>query len=375
MEMKKVLLFTGKFPAIGEDSDGGSILINTLIETLKSRTCLDVAFTRTRRSDVEEIDGVNKVFFETYKVRNDNKFIRRLLNKNQLFNFISKKIDYYDMVIITHCSKVFGIEKLTFEQRQKIVLFPMFLSVSYRRSGEFPPDEYIEAEKKALNAVGKIMTPSDSEKQDLIDFFGVDEQKITVVPRGFSSDITANPKPLISPINLLYIGSIKEQKNTMEAIVLLNKLCQNGVDAMLYIAGGCQDKSVYEDCLRYIELCRLWDRVKFCGVLNQKEMAELIHKMHINISVSNWETYGRGIFEGMAGALPTVVYDRLECVKQYVSDGEGIRFVNTHKDFLLELIKLCTDEKYYKEQAAKATVSVEYLSDKRERERLIKELL
>ena len=34
-----------------------------------------------------------------------------------------------------------------------------------------------------------------------------------------------------------------------------------------------------------------------------------------------------------------------------------------------------TDEKYYKEQAAKATVSVEYLSDKSERERLIKELL
>ena len=42
MEMKKVLIFTGKFPSFGEDTDGGSILIYSLIELLKDNCVLDI---------------------------------------------------------------------------------------------------------------------------------------------------------------------------------------------------------------------------------------------------------------------------------------------------------------------------------------------
>ena len=375
MELKKVLLFTGKFPSFGDDTDGGSILIYSLIQALKNNCILDVIFTRTPRKGFEVIEGVRKVSFETYEHHLSDKFTRRLANKEQLFSRLRKEIAAYDTVIITHCSKAFGIERLSAEGRNKIILFPMYLSPSYKRSGEYPPDEYIAEECSALCSAGKILTPSDSEKQDMIRVFGIDENKIKVIPRGYSSYIKPVVKQTHFPIELLYIASIKEQKNTKEAIVLLKELSEYKIDARLHLAGSYQNDSILSDCRTYIAANGLSEKVIFHGVLPQKELAALIARAHINISVSNWETYGRGIFEGMAGGLPTVVFDHLECVKQYVTDGEGISFVLNHEAFLSKLIELCTAHDYYSVQARKAIRSVDYLSEAHEQERLIKELL
>lgn len=375
MELKKVLLFTGKFPSFGDDTDGGSILIYSLIQALKYNCILDVIFTRTPRKGFEVIEGVRKVSFETYERHLSDKFARRLANKEQLFSRLRKEIAAYDTVIITHCSKAFGIERLSAEERSKIVLFPMYLSPSYKRSGEYPPDEYIAEECSALCSAGKILTPSDSEKQDMIRVFGIDENKIKVIPRGYSSYIKPVVKQTHFPIELLYIASIKEQKNTKEAIVLLKELSEHAIDVRLHLAGSYQNDSVLSDCHTYITANGLSEKVIFHGVLPQKELAALIARAHINISVSNWETYGRGIFEGMAGGLPTVVFDHLECVKQYVTDGEGISFVSNHEAFLSKLIELCTAHDYYSVQARKAIRSVDYLSEAHEQKRLIRELL
>ena len=375
MELKKVLLFTGKFPSFGDDTDGGSILIYSLIEALKNNCILDVIFTRTKQKAFEKIEGVRMVSFETYKHHLENKFQRRLANKNQIFARLKSEISKYDTVIITHCSKAFGIEALTPEEKSKIIVFPMYLSKSYERSGELVPKEYIDNEKQALLCANKILTPSDSEKQDMIEFFGVENEKIKVIPRGYSSNIKASDKKISFPVEFLYIASIKEQKNTVEAITLLKELNEQGINARLHLAGSYQNDSILNECKKYIEENRLCDKVIFHGVLSQLELAKLIGSSHINISVSNWETFGRGIFEGMAGGLPTVAFSRLECVKQYVNDGCGISFVDSHSDFLEVLIKLCTNWEYYEKQSKKAHLSVEYLSEANERERLIKELI
>ncbi len=375
MEMKKVLLFTGKLPCFGEDTDGGSLMVHTLIDALKDKCILDVIFTRTPRLELEHIEGVRRVKFEPYQHHPVNKFERRLINRDQLLTCLRDKANDYGCIIITHCSKAFGIETLPEDIQRKIIIFPMYLSPSYERSGENPPKEYIEAERNALVTAFKILTPSISEKNDMVRYFGVDDKKITVIPRGISSYIRPVIKTVGKTVKLLYIASVKEQKNTLDAIVLLNKLCAKGVNAELHLAGGFQNDDILAECRKYIDEQGLGDKVIFHGVLSQKELSELINDVHINISVSNWETYGRGIYEGMAGALPTVVYDRLECVKQNVQNGKGIRFVRDHNEFLSELMLLYDDPVYYRKQAEEAVKSVEYLSEEYEKKRLVKELI
>ena len=375
MELKKVLLFTGKFPSFGNDTDGGSILIHSLISALKHLCVLDVIFTRTPCEAFFHIEGVRNVSFETYEKHSKNKFERRLTNKKQLLSRLQKEIATYDIVIITHCSKAFGISELTEEERRKIILFPMYLSSSYKRSGESVPDDYLKEEQLVLRFVYKILTPSNSEKEDMVRFYGVEPEKIVVIPRGWSSNIQPKVRQVTKPLELLYIASIKAQKNTKEALVLLKELEAKNVDARLHLAGSFQNDAIMEECRTFIEEHQLSAKVVFHGVLSQKELSELIERVHVNISVSNWETFGRGIFEGMAGGLPTIVYDRLECVKQYVTDGKGICFVCSHEEFLNAIIKLVCDCDHYQLQARLAIESVAYLSEQEEKERLLKELL
>ena len=375
MGMKKVLLFTGKFPSITEDRDGGSMLVNSIINALSGKCELDIIFTRTPREEIKNIPGINEISFETYKYHLEDKFKRRLANKKQLLRRLKKEIEKYDVVIITHCSKAFGVEKLKKNERNKIILFPMYLSTSYARSSEEPPKEYIVAERKALHAVKKIITPSNSEKNDMVSEFGVDESKIVVIPRGYSSLIKQEAKTISSPLQLLYIASIKEQKNTLESIVLLKELKALGVEVVLNLVGGYQDAKLLTECKRYISENNLQDDVIFHGVLSQYELAGVISKCYINISVSNWETYGRGIFEGMAGGLPTIVYEHIDCVKEYVIRGSGIVFVKEHKDFLHEIFNLYNNCKYYEEQSKKAIDNVFSLSEKEEIKKLLRELI
>lgn len=375
MDVKKILLFTGKFPNYGNDLDGGSVTVNSLINVLSGNCRLDITFTRTPITEFSSLCDVSKIHFETYRFRFADKFERRLKNKPQLAEYLRSGISQYDRVIITHCSKAFGLNMLPEAERKKTILFPMYLSPSYKRSGEIPPEEYVREEYLALNAVGKIITPSESEKQDIIDFYNVSEDKIKVIPRGFSDCIKPNIKSISGPFRLLYIASIKEQKNNLEAIILTNKLRSCGIDAELHLVGGVQDKTIYDECNKYIKINDLSRFVVFHGVVSQEDLAELISRMHVNISVSNWETYGRGVFEGMAGALPTVVYDRLDCVAQYVKNGIGIFFVKTRDEFLDTLRTLACDGDFYRQQALLACDAVKNLSSRQENLRLLEELL
>lgn len=375
MDVKKILLFTGKFPACGSGADGGSLTVSGILGAIKGLCRTDAAFTRTPDDRFAEIDGVENVRFQTYVFRSDDKFERRLKNKDHLLAYLRDAAHDYDRIIITHCSKAFGLHTLSEKDRQKTVLFPMYLSPSYRRSGEIPPEAYEREERLALNAAGKLITPSLAEKADITDVYGVPSERIVVIPRGFSPLITPNVKRVTEPVRILYIAAFKEQKNNVEAVALARELCLGGINAQLHIAGEVQDRAVFDGCKEYIRAHGMQDRVVLHGALPQQELAALIGRMHINISTSNWETYGRGIFEGMAGGLPTVVYDRLSCVKQYLTDGNGIRFVTSHEMFLSELRALVTDETHYAEQAARACSAVAELSAAREKTRLTEELL
>ena len=71
---EKILLVTGKFPPQGMDADGGSIMVEQLINILADRCLLDIVFTRTYNRKLEFLSGVQKVLFHTNISRNDNKF-------------------------------------------------------------------------------------------------------------------------------------------------------------------------------------------------------------------------------------------------------------------------------------------------------------
>ena len=217
---KRVLLYLGKFPGDYGDMDGGSQLSYQLVESLKNKSLLDVCFIR-KGEQIYQNAGVHKISYIPYIDPNGNKFQRRMLNIETNQKAIGDGREY-DLIIAAHCSKLFGLQNYP-SVMKKAVIFPMFLTQSYQRANELVPQEYTEQERAVLNNVSQILTPSSEEKEDMIKYFSVQPEKIKVIPRGISPIL----KPHIrrcSDVKMISIGSIKEQKNHIDDLRLLNIL-------------------------------------------------------------------------------------------------------------------------------------------------------
>jgi glycosyltransferase involved in cell wall biosynthesis len=372
---EKVLLITGKFPDVTSDIDGGSIMVSHLIDALHDNCILDVVFTRTSNASFKTIDGVKNTFFHTNKTRNENKFLRRLANFEWNSKMFLKLIPQYDKVIIIHCSKAFGLENLSEELLSKVILFPMYLTSSYLRSNELVPSKYSEAEQKILSKISKIITPSQSEKEDIIKDYRVAESKIIVIPRAINSNINGKLRLNSKSNKLIYIGAIKKQKRNDDAIILLSEIKKMGLKSHLYLVGSIQDNELYTQCLDLINNLDLENDITFCGVLSQKEIAILLNEMDINISVSRWETFGRGIFEGLCSGLPSVVYDNIDCLVEYANENNGITYVDNLKTMVDTVYDLCTNPTFYRSQSQKAIDLSSQFSIEKQKEKLLNEIL
>lgn len=373
--IENVLLITGKFPDVTSDLDGGSIMVSHLIEALNEKCNLDVLFTRTYNDNFNNIGGVRKVTFLTNQIRSDNKFQRRLANIDWNRMAFSKLIPQYDKVVIIHCSKAFGLENLSKELIDKIILFPMYLTSSYKRSNEIVPVKYKEAEQNILPKIKKIITPSQSEKNDIINDYGVSEKHIIIIPRAVNSYIESKVRDKSKANRLVYVGAIKKQKKNDDAIALLSKLKKMGVNCHLYLAGSIQDDDLYAHCIDLISRFGLENDISFCGVLSQKEIAKLLNKIDINISVSRWETFGRGIFEGLCAGLPTIAYNNIDCLSEYANTNNGISYVENINEMASKIRDLCANPTLYQNQSQNAIQNRLLFSIGKQKERLLQEIL
>lgn len=362
MGRKKILLVTGKFPGVSADMDGGSIMVSQIIEMFGDEAELDVLFTRSFNGEYCKINGVNKVYFNPCKYRDENKFSRRIKNVYWNSGMLSLLIPRYEKVIIIHCSKAFGLDVLPDEQISKVILFPMFLSSSYKLSGEVVPAEYTLLEKKVIAKLRTIITPTYIEKEDLIKNYNIDPDRVVVIPRAVSPCITNKVRSCSAHHNIIYIGSIKTQKNTEQSIELVRLLKAKGLDVHLNIVGGIQNMLTYERCEKLINDYDLGSQVSFLGVLHQSQLANVISCSDLNISVSLWETFGRGIIEGLAGGLPTVVLNGLVCLKRILPHDSGLLYADDVNTMASLIFRLCTDCDFYESQSRRTSVVSELFS-------------
>lgn len=374
MKNRRVLLYLGKFPGYGFDVDGGSILARRLIDLLKTRCLLDVVFIRKNHETFFD-EQVHSIRYVEYLDAHNNKFIRRLENLQTNRDAIG---DYriYDTIITAHVSKFFGFEQESEDFWEKTILFPMFCTSSYRRAGEIVPSIYTNHEGIVISKVKHIICPSLAEKEDLIRDYNVAPDKIQIIPRGIPSifyctnDRIGNTSP-----NIVYTGSIKPQKNNLDAIKILKCLIKNGTNANLHMICTIQDKAIYQNMLNYISLHELNPFIHFHFEQKQEEVASLLQKMDLSISVSNWETFGRGIYEGIASELPTFAYQRLTGVRQFCDDNIGVTFVENHIEMALEIRKVLNNPQLYRQKVSALRLLKGKVSIKHEEQLLLNAIL
>ena len=355
--MARILIFTAKWPFSSYEIDGGSITVSQYVSVLSKEHEVDYLYLKKNKEEIPcAVEGIHKLEvvdgeyldYHTYNSVNSNKFLARLENISYNNKLVVERIDNYDLVIIVHCLQAMGLERiLTKEQLKKIIVLPMLLAGSYQKSGDIVPEEYIDAEKNILGAVGSIITPSATERDYVVSKYNVEPSKITVIPRAVGREFVGNSRKLChDKIELCYVASFKNQKNNIEAIKLVKKLQDLQVEARLHLAGTLQDASVYQQCQDYVTQNKLSENVIFHGIMSQAALADFYSNMDFNVSTSLCETFGRSIFEGLAMGLPTLAYDCLEEVIYLTNREKGIIFVKNYID-MAESIKYILKQQTY----------------------------
>lgn len=336
---KKVLLYLGKFPAYGFDVDGGSILAKQLIDTLKNNCILDVVFIRKNHETYVDKE-VNSIRYVEYVDAFNNKFNRRLKNLETNREAL-KDYDAYDLIITAHISKFFGMEAFGDNFWNKTILFPMFCSPSYIRAGEKVPEEYTKLETNVLKKVFKVISPSEDEANQLLEYYDLNPKKMNVIPRGILNDfIYMKTGGFNCPLKIVYIGSIKPQKNNFQAFELLKILLGRNIDAELHYIGTVQDSDLYAKIKDASISSGIESQIKFHHELSQQDISLLLREMDVNISVSNWETFGRGIYEGISSGLPTFLFSSLQCTKALCTGNSGVLYSDNILEMANQIIDL-----------------------------------
>ena len=168
---------------------------------------------------------------------------------------------------------------------------------------------YLKKFKYAAENATKIIAISKQTKQDIIDFFHIDSQKIEVVYQGCHSIFKTSATPeatasLREKYNLpdrflLNVGTIEKRKNLLSILKAITD-----IDVNLVVVGRKTD--YFQEVESFITENNLTHRVHFLEGLSLSELANLYQLAEIFIYPSIIEGFGIPIIESLFSGTPVI---------------------------------------------------------------------
>lgn len=210
----------------------------------------------------------------------------------------------------------------------------------------------------------KILTVSDSTKQDLISIYDVDQKKVRKIyppfdDSKFSQEISEKRKREVKdkhnlPDNfVLYLGTIEPRKNIISLIKAFDrfkkkasflKRGKNKKDLKLVIAGG--KGWLWEETFKQAKKSKFRDEIIFIGFVSEKDKPAVYKLAKIFIFVSFFEGFGFPPLEAMASGRPVIASN---CSSMPEILGKAAILVNPYrpKEITEAMEQLLEDDEFY----------------------------
>lgn len=214
-----------------------------------------------------------------------------------------------------------------------------------------------------LSRADAVRTVGQRLKRQLIDQFGVAEEKITVVP--IYSDLNKNQKPVARNTDkfiFLTVGRLVPVKNIKMQIEAMAQIVKVYPFVELWIVGeGPEGKNLKSK----IENLKLSDKVKLLGWQDNLEQYYL--QADAFLLTSNYEGWGLAVIEAASYFLPIIMTD-VGCAGEVIKNNEsGIVIPVGDKEKLVEaILALIKDKELGHRLGAAGRLAVENLPNKAE---------
>ena len=167
---------------------------------------------------------------------------------------------------------------------------------------------------RSARRADRVLTGSEQTKRDLIERYGLAEERIVVTPYGVDP-IYGPDGPRREGHYALFLGGIQPRKDPLAALEALALL--NG-DLRLVLVGS--EKSGGREVRQAIQRLGLEDRVELAGHVERHELAALYRGAACLVYPSRYEGFGLPVVEAMASGAP-VVATRAGAVPEVAGDA------------------------------------------------------
>ena len=152
----------------------------------------------------------------------------------------------------------------------------------------------------------QIITVSEFSKREIANYYGINEEKISVIYNGVSEKFKPRKTHTMEKY-ILGVSSIACHKNFINLIKAYQKLKTKNIK--LYIVGGLNDKIFGKDSRRIIESVKGNENIKFLGRVTDDELIELYSNALCFVYPSVYEGFGIPPLEAQACGCPVIISD------------------------------------------------------------------
>ncbi len=322
----RALIVTEKCGPDPTQRDGGARLVASLQRSLKGMTDV-IQF--DDEGAARSTGGVGATWRHRYPPSTGDRFARRISSAAFVAARVREIAHRYTHLLFVHVSMQFGFAGEPISGPRTIT-FPMFLTPSYLTSGERVPQAYRELERRVLVSTDRVLTPSHLERHQLTREYGVEEERVRVLPRGIDGTLLSPRARSLGHAPLFCsVGSIKRQKNTVGLIRLFHGARERHPSARLRIVGPIQDTEYAREVESETARLELTNAVEFTGHVPPEQLASVLDDVHVSLSASHCETFGRAIFETLASGIPNIAPAHRNAAAEYLG---GLPYARFHAD-------------------------------------------
>jgi D-inositol-3-phosphate glycosyltransferase len=194
------------------------------------------------------------------------------------------------------------------------------------------PVERLTIEKAAVDEAAGIIAECPQDRDDLIEYYGADEQKITIIPCGFSdAEFYPIKKEVARRLTrlpqhdhiLLQLGRMVPRKGIDNVIKALAYLPESAKHYRLVIVGGEKELEKCDEYKRLMEIAMKYgveQMVKFIGPRDRDLLKYYYAAADVFITTPWYEPFGITPLEAMACGTP-VIGSNVGGVKYSVADN------------------------------------------------------
>lgn len=192
-----------------------------------------------------------------------------------------------------------------------------------------------------------IITQSPRQHQDLIQRWGVPEDKCTLIPLGIDVEAfrPGSIRDFGSTLRLVYMGRLDEvQKNVMILPRIATQLIDSSVDFHLDVIGDGPDEKRLKAA---VSRANLEAHITFHGALQRHMTLPILQRAHVSVLPSRYEAQSWALLETMScGCVPVV--SRIEGVTDFPIENGVSGFlcaVGKASDFSSAIARLAANRK------------------------------